>query len=110
MCIVQPDFLSNLFPVVFVQLAQKPTKYLPTRNPRQDDTNGIANKCAICYSNPMGTDQALNHYERINQVKAYIRLHMDETLNREELAQLAGYSVIHFHRIFTAHVGEPVNA
>ena len=58
----------------------------------------------------MGTDQALNHYERINQVKAYIRLHMDETLNREELAQLAGYSVIHFHRIFTAHVGEPVNA
>jgi AraC family transcriptional regulator len=52
----------------------------------------------------------MNHYERINQVKRYIREHMDEPLNREELAQLAGFSVPHFHRIFTAHVGENISA
>ena len=50
-----------------------------------------------------------NHYERINQVKCYIRQHIDEALNREELARIAGYSVIHFHRIFRAHVGETIN-
>lgn len=58
----------------------------------------------------MGTDRQINHYERINQVKGYIRLHMDEELNREELARIAGYSVVHFHRIFTAHVGENIIA
>lgn len=58
----------------------------------------------------MATDIQINHYERINQVKQYIRLHMDEELNREELARIAGYSVVHFHRIFTAHVGENITA
>ncbi len=58
----------------------------------------------------MATDRQINHYERINQVKRYIRLHMDEELNREELARIAGYSVVHFHRIFTAHVGENITA
>jgi AraC family transcriptional regulator len=58
----------------------------------------------------MATETQMNHYERINHVKRYIREHMDEPLNREELAQLAGFSVTHFHRIFTAHVGENITA
>lgn len=76
----------------------------------KDDINGIANGCAICYSSLMTTDSQRNHYARINQIRTYIRRHMDEPVNREELAAMAGYSVVHFHRIFTAHVGEGVNS
>jgi AraC family transcriptional regulator len=58
----------------------------------------------------MGTEAQISHYERINRVKRYIRQHMDEPLNREELARIAGYSVVHFHRIFAAHVGASIAA
>lgn len=50
----------------------------------------------------------LTHYQRINRVKQYIHDHVDECLNRELLADMAGFSVPHFHRIFTAHVGESI--
>jgi AraC family transcriptional regulator len=46
--------------------------------------------------------------ERINNVQKYVREHTDEALNREVLAAVAGFSVPHFHRIFTAHVGENI--
>ncbi len=36
----------------------------------------------------------------------YIREHINEPLNRAVLAEIAGFSVPHFHRVFTAHVGE----
>jgi hypothetical protein len=49
----------------------------------------------------MATETQLTHYERINQITRYIRKHRDEPLNRDELAQRAGFSVPHFHRIFT---------
>jgi AraC family transcriptional regulator len=53
--------------------------------------------------------QALQGYtERINEVTQYIREHVDEPLNREVLAAVAGFSVPHFHRIFTAQVGENI--
>ena len=48
------------------------------------------------------------YYERINDVKQYIREHSDETLNRQVLAAVAGFSVPHFHRVFIAHVGENI--
>jgi AraC family transcriptional regulator len=51
-----------------------------------------------------------DHHERIQAIKQYIREHMDEPLNRDLLAELAGFSVPHFHRIFTAHVGETISA
>ena len=56
----------------------------------------------------MVTDtQSLQAYsERIDEVKYYIREHIDEPLSREVLAVVAGFSVPHFHRVFTAHVGE----
>ena len=46
------------------------------------------------------------HTDCIEDVKRYIREHIAEPLDRERLADIAGFSVPHFHRIFTAHVGE----
>lgn len=46
--------------------------------------------------------------ERIDDVKKYIRDHIDEPLTREALADVAGFSVPHFHRIFTAQIGENI--
>ena len=42
----------------------------------------------------------------IEEVKRYIRHHIHEPLDRETLASVAGFSIPHFHRVFTAHVGE----
>ena len=36
----------------------------------------------------------------------YIREHINEPLDRETLAGIAGFSIPHFHRVFTAQVGE----
>jgi AraC family transcriptional regulator len=47
-----------------------------------------------------------DHAECIADVMKYIRAHMSEPLDRETLAAVAGFSVPHFHRVFTAHVGE----
>jgi AraC family transcriptional regulator len=57
----------------------------------------------------MLTDERLQEYgERIDGVKKYIREHIDEALTREALAEVAGFSVPHFHRIFTAQIGENI--
>ena len=42
----------------------------------------------------------------IEDVKRYIREHIHEPLDRETLAAVAGFSIPHFHRVFTARVGE----
>jgi AraC family transcriptional regulator len=42
----------------------------------------------------------------IEDVKRYIREHIHEPLDRETLAAVAGFSIPHFHRVFTAQVGE----
>ena len=49
------------------------------------------------------------HDERIHDVQRYIRDHIDQPLNRDVLAAVAGFSVPHFHRIFTVHVGENIS-
>ncbi|MBX3036494.1 MAG: helix-turn-helix transcriptional regulator [Anaerolineales bacterium] len=46
------------------------------------------------------------HSDCIHHVKLYIREHINEPLHREVLAEVAGFSIPHFHRIFTAQVGE----
>ncbi len=43
-----------------------------------------------------------SYHERLDNVKQYIREHINEPLNREVLAEVAGFSVPHFHRIFTS--------
>lgn len=44
--------------------------------------------------------------QRIEAVKRYIQRHITESLDRAQLATLAGFSVPHFHRIFLEQVGE----
>lgn len=46
------------------------------------------------------------HTHCIEDVKRYIREHIHEPLDRETLASIAGFSIPHFHRVFTTHVGE----
>ncbi|HJR82081.1 MAG TPA: AraC family transcriptional regulator [Anaerolineales bacterium] len=51
--------------------------------------------------------QVLETYsDCIEDVMRFIREHISEPLDRETLADVAGFSVPHFHRVFTAHVGE----
>src|SRR5512145_3034330 len=47
-----------------------------------------------------------DHADSIEDVMKYIREHINEPIDRETLADVAGFSVPHFHRVFTAHVGE----
>ena len=49
-----------------------------------------------------------NYFECLEEVEKYIREHIHEPLNREILAEVAGFSVPHFHRIFTAQRGENI--
>jgi AraC family transcriptional regulator len=42
----------------------------------------------------------------VENVKRYIHAHLQEPLDRETLAAVAGFSIPHFHRVFTAQVGE----
>ncbi len=46
----------------------------------------------------------------VENVKRYIREHLHEPLDRQTLAAVAGFSVPHFHRVFTAQVGESAAA
>ena len=46
--------------------------------------------------------------ESLNEIKRYIREHIDEPLSRDVLAAVAGFSVSHFHRLFTSHTGENI--
>jgi AraC family transcriptional regulator len=51
--------------------------------------------------------QTLQDYsDCIEDVMQYIREHINEPLDREVLAAIAGFSIPHFHRVFTAHAGE----
>jgi AraC family transcriptional regulator len=47
-----------------------------------------------------------DYSEQIRNVTQYIREHINEPLDREKLAEVAGFSVPHFHRVFTANTGE----
>jgi AraC family transcriptional regulator len=46
---------------------------------------------------------------RINQVFDYISANLDQDLNLEILAGVAGFSPFHFHRLFKSLVGETLN-
>jgi AraC family transcriptional regulator len=63
------------------------------------------------YNLPMSIDiqRPASHDERLDAVKHYIREHIQEPLTREVLAAVAGFSIPHFHRIFTAHTGENIS-
>ena len=56
----------------------------------------------------MRPNTTTSYQERLNRVIAHIRKHMDEPLTIDRLADVACLSPFHFHRIFSAHVGETV--
>jgi len=49
-----------------------------------------------------------NYQERINKVLLYIQQHLGEDVSLESLANVACFSVYHFHRIFRGIVGESI--
>jgi AraC family transcriptional regulator len=54
--------------------------------------------------------QTIQIYEEcLDDVKKYIHEHISEELNREVLADVAGFSIPHFHRIFTNQIGENIS-
>ncbi|MDX1992888.1 MAG: AraC family transcriptional regulator [bacterium] len=48
--------------------------------------------------------------EQIQVVEQYIRDHLSEPLSREVLAEIAGFSIPHFHRVFQGCTGESAAA
>jgi AraC family transcriptional regulator len=50
----------------------------------------------------------LQYRERINHVMRYIQTHLDQPLRLKTLAEISRFSPYHFHRIFSAYVGETV--
>ncbi|MDD1369155.1 effector binding domain-containing protein, partial [Bacillus sp. MHSD17] len=58
----------------------------------------------------MESKQSRNEYlRRIYKVQDYIELHIDDPLSIEKLADVAGFSKFHFHRIFKGIVDEPLS-
>ena len=53
---------------------------------------------------------ANDHRERLNRVLVYIQENSDSALTLDKLAAVAHFSPFHFHRMFTACVGETVSA
>jgi AraC family transcriptional regulator len=49
------------------------------------------------------------YIQRINTVIDYIREHLNDALPLETLAQVAGFSPFHFHRLFKSITGETLN-
>jgi AraC family transcriptional regulator len=52
------------------------------------------------------SETELDHRRRIDRVLAYIHDHIGEPLQLAELARVACFSRFHFHRIFSAYVGQ----
>lgn len=50
----------------------------------------------------------MNHTKQINKVIDYITLHLDKQISVEELAEIAGLSPYHFHRVFSGQTGETI--
>ena len=55
------------------------------------------------------SNQRAEYTARINKVLDHIDRHLHQELSLDELARVANFSRYHFHRIFSAMVGEPLN-
>jgi AraC family transcriptional regulator len=56
----------------------------------------------------MKTTTAATYHERILRTLLHVQGHLDEALALDDLARIACFSPYHFHRVFRALVGEPV--
>lgn len=54
-------------------------------------------------------ETVLDYQGRILKVMIYLQEHMDESVDLETLSKIACFSPYHFHRIFTAFVGETLS-
>ena len=52
----------------------------------------------------------LEYERRLHRVLTHIDSHLDEPINLAGLARVANFSKFHFHRIFSAHVGETLGS
>ena len=50
-----------------------------------------------------------SHFEQINLALAHIHYNFGSPLNAEDLSNISGYSIFHFHRIFKEVTGENIN-
>ncbi len=55
-------------------------------------------------------DTKQEYFKRISNVISYIEKNLDKNLHLDDLSQKAFFSSFHFHRIFSAIVGETLNA
>jgi AraC-like DNA-binding protein len=53
--------------------------------------------------------QEQEYISRINRVIDYIQNNLHKSLSLNELARVACFSIFHFHRIFSAIIGETLN-
>ncbi len=59
----------------------------------------------------MNTPRSRDVYlDRMHRVTAYIDQHLDQYLDLETLAEVAHFSPFHFHRLFSALMGETLGA
>lgn len=56
------------------------------------------------------TETKEDYQERINLTVEYINNHLGEEIDLNTLAEIAGFSPFHFHRIMRAFLGEPIGA
>jgi AraC family transcriptional regulator len=56
------------------------------------------------------TDIQPTHEDCLKALRQYIHQHLDRPLQREVLAEVAGFSVPHLHRVFRGHTGESIAA
>lgn len=52
----------------------------------------------------------MDYLSSVERAIEYIEHHLDETLDPEEIAKAAGYSLYHLTHIFTAVIGEPIGS
>lgn len=58
----------------------------------------------------MSNSQSKKEYlHRIHKVQDYIETHLYDPISLKELANVAGFSKFHFHRIFKGIIGEPLS-
>ena len=58
----------------------------------------------------MESSQSRNEYlRRVYKVQDYIESHINDSLSIEDLANVAGFSKFHFHRIFKGMMDEPLS-
>ena len=54
-------------------------------------------------------DSRSEYEKRMHRVLEHIDQHLDEALNLEMLAEVAHFSSFHFHRLFSAWMGETLD-